>query len=223
MKNSCSSLHTGIPHVINLQSFQEIILILACFMKQPAPFPEFHLPEELVSGRANCSVSCTGELRVGSHSHYPPGFFTFSALLPPWGHLLLTAFPALFVSPIRLLDRCCNLWFAGQLPQCSCCDLHSWRSRLLHYSWWPGGPVTSSVHRRGQTETCLASFLLSLGCSKTDTHRLTKTLRVSVFPGINPTRTSLGLLLNSDSHFLPTSLCYKAMDHQVLKQCWAVD
>lgn len=54
--------------------------------------------------------------------------------------------PTLFVSPIRWLARCCNLWFAGQLPWCSCCDLHSWRSRLLHYSWWPGGPVTSSVH-----------------------------------------------------------------------------
>lgn len=62
------------------------------------------------------------------------------------------------------------------------------------------------VHVWSQTETCSASFLLSRGCSKTDTCRLRKTLRVSVFPGMSPTRTGLGLLLNCDSRFF-SSLC----------------
>lgn len=79
-------------------------------------------------------------------------------------------------------------------------------ARLLHYSRWAGVPVTSLVHLPDQSETRLASFLLSLGCSKTDTQRLRKTLGVSVLPGINPTRTSLGLLLNYDCHFL-SPLC----------------
>ena len=36
-------------------------------------------------------------------------------ILPCRGHLPLTSFATLFVSPMRLLGRCCSLWFAGQL------------------------------------------------------------------------------------------------------------
>lgn len=195
------------------------------FWNHPAHFLQFHLPNELGFGEVEIFwyillPFCPPTTHLASSSCIPP----------PWGHLPLTSFSALFVSPIRLLARCRNLWCAGQLPRSSC-DLHSGGSRLLHYSRRAGVPVTSRVHLPDQSETRLASFLLSLGCSKTDTQRLRKTLRVSVLPGINPIRTSLGLLLNCDCHFLSPlcsplasiSLCHDATDHQVLMQCWVVD
>lgn len=116
--------------------------------------------------------------------------------IPPCrGHLPLTSFSALFVSLMRLLGRCCSLWLAGQLaPRSSCDPRPGWRDIFITHD-----KLEVQLPARSTSETCLASSLLSLSCSKMGTCRLTKTPRVSVFRGTSTTRTNPGLLLNYDS------------------------
>lgn len=161
-------------------------------------------------------------------SHRTPCFFTLHP--PPRGHLPLTSFSALFVSPIRLLARCRNLWCAGQLPRSSC-DLHSGGSPAptLFTTCWsssyqpcpPPRPVRNSFSQ-------FPSFTRLFQDWHTE---IEKKHRVSVLSGINPTRTSLGLLLNYDCHFLsplcsPLRLClplprsYGPSSFNAVLSCW---
>lgn len=92
----------------------------------------------------------------------PPSLFTFSASLRPedancW------PFSALFVAPIRLLAGCCRLRLAGS------CDLRAGRGHLtVRYELQV--QLRAVPTSKARQKTCLASFFLSLGCS-----RLTKT------------------------------------------------